>query len=153
MGLFGSRSAGGVTEDAVLNALRAVRGPQSGQDIVTLGFVQGLALEGGRGAFTLQFTSPPPLAKVEVHTQARKIVAALPGVSEAKVAMAASRPRPAAGHQGHHHPAAGAEKEDLIPEVRHTVAVSSGKGGVGKSTVAVNLALALRESGATVGLV
>ncbi len=151
MGLFGGRSASSVTEDAVLNALRAVRDPESGQDIVSLGLVKGLAIESGRVAFTLEFTTQPALAKVEIHSQARKVVAALPGVSEAKVAMAASRPPSGAQHAPHG--AAGGGKEELIPEVKHTIAVSSGKGGVGKSTVAVNLALALRESGATVGVV
>src|SRR5262249_56805331 len=74
MGLCGGRSASGVTEDAVLNALRAVRDPDSGQDIVTLGLVQGLGIEGGRVTFTLEFTSQPALAKVEIHSQARKVV-------------------------------------------------------------------------------
>ncbi|HLE43332.1 MAG TPA: Mrp/NBP35 family ATP-binding protein [Methylomirabilota bacterium] len=150
MGLFGGRSSSAVTEEAVLSALRGVKDPESGTDIVTLGLVQGLEIEGGRVAFTLEFTTQPALAKVEIHSQARRAVAALPGVSEAKVTMGSSKPRPAAQHA---HGAAGAEREVLIPEVKHTVAVSSGKGGVGKSTVAVNLALALRESGASVGLV
>jgi ATP-binding protein involved in chromosome partitioning len=153
MGLFGGRSPSGVTEDAILKALRTVRDPESGQDIVSLGLVQGLAIEGGRVGFTLEFTTQPALAKVEIHSQARKIVAALPGVTEAKVVMAASKPRSGAQHAHGQHPAAGGGKEELIPEVKHTIAVSSGKGGVGKSTVAVNLALALQESGATVGLV
>jgi ATP-binding protein involved in chromosome partitioning len=153
MGLFGGRSSGGVTEDAILKALRTVRDPESGQDIVSLGLVQGLTIEGGRVGFTLEFTSQPALAKVEIHSQARKVVAALPGVTEAKVAMAASRPRSGPPHAHAHHPAAGGGQAELIPDVKHTIAVSSGKGGVGKSTVAVNLALAFRESGATVGLV
>jgi ATP-binding protein involved in chromosome partitioning len=152
MGLFGGRGASGLTEDSVLAALRGVRDPESGTDIVALGLVKGLAIENGRVAFTLEFTTQPAVVKVEIHSQARRVVAALPGVTEAKVAMGAPRPRPGAQH-GHAHAGPAEAAEPLVPDVKHTVAVSSGKGGVGKSTVAVNLALALRETGASVGLV
>jgi ATP-binding protein involved in chromosome partitioning len=154
MGLFGGRGSG-ITEDAVLSALSRIRDPEAGQDIVSLGLVKNITIEGGRVAFTLEFTSQPALAKVEIHSQARKAVAALPGVTEAKVAMGSTRPRAGAQHAHGAPGAAGGPEphEELIPDVKRTIAVSSGKGGVGKSTVAVNLALALRESGATVGLV
>jgi ATP-binding protein involved in chromosome partitioning len=153
MSLFGGKSAGGVTEESVLAALRAVKDPETGTDVVSLGLVKGLTVDGGKVALTLEFTTQSALAKVEMHSRARKTVAALPGVSEAKVAMAAPRPRPAAAQHGHGGAPHGEAPADLIPEVKHTIAVSSGKGGVGKSTVAVNLALALHEEGATVGLV
>ena len=149
MAFFGGKHASAVTEEAVLGALRGIHDPELGQDIVSLGLVQGLAIEGGQVAFTLDFTSQAPLTKVEIHSKARKAVAALPGVTEAKVTMGSARPR-AAAHGPH---AAGPAQEELVPDVKQTVAVSSGKGGVGKSTVAVNLALALRETGATVGLI
>jgi ATP-binding protein involved in chromosome partitioning len=154
MSLFGGKGTSGVTEESVLSVLRAVKDPDTGTDVVSLGLVKGLTVDGGKVAFTLEFTTQSALAKVEMHSQARKAVAALPGVSEARVAMAAPRPRPAA-QQGHAHGGAphGEPPADLVPDVKHTIAVSSGKGGVGKSTVAVNLALALREEGATVGLV
>jgi ATP-binding protein involved in chromosome partitioning len=151
MAFFGGKSSGAVTEEAVLSALRRIKDPESGQDIVGLGLVKALTIEAGRVTFTLEFTTQPALAKVEIHSQARKTVAALPGVSEAKVAMGSPRARASA--QPHAHGEAAAAPEPLVPEVKRTLAISSGKGGVGKSTVAVNLALALRQQGATVGLV
>lgn len=135
-----------VTEAAVLEALRGVQDPDLGKDVVSLGLVKDVSIEGGYVAFTLEFSSQPPLVKAEIHSQARKAVSRLPGVSDVKVTLGTRREtRPS--------PGAEPQRQDLIPGVKHTVAVSSGKGGVGKSTVAVNLALGLREAGAAVGLV
>jgi ATP-binding protein involved in chromosome partitioning len=149
MGLFGGKSTNGVTEDAVLGVLRGVKDPESRTDVVSLGLVKDLVVQGGQVAFTLAFTTQVPLTRAELHSQARKAVAQIPGVSEVKVKMGAA----AAAARGHAHGAEAAPQEPLIPEVKTTIAVSSGKGGVGKSTVAVNLALALRASGASVGIV
>ena len=137
-----------VTEAAVLHALRGVHDPDRGEDIVTVGLVKDLHVHDADVTFTLAFAGQSPAAKASLHSSATKIVSQIPGVRKVQVKMgSAAAPKPAAAH-GAPPPAA-----DLIPEVKHTVAVSSGKGGVGKSTVAVNLALALRQGGAEVGLV
>jgi ATP-binding protein involved in chromosome partitioning len=146
-----------VTEQAVLAALRTIKDPQAQQDIVSLGLVRDLAISDTEVTLTLAFTSQPPATKVSMHSAASKAIGQLPGVSRVQVKMGAAQARPpaAGGHQhGHAHGGApAAPAADLIPEVKHTVAVSSGKGGVGKSTVAVNLAVALRAAGAAVGLI
>jgi ATP-binding protein involved in chromosome partitioning len=137
-----------ITEAAVLDALRSVRDPDQGRDLVALGLVRDLEIRDGEVTFTLAFSTQSAQAKVHLHSEASRVVSRLPGVGRVRVRMGSA---PAAAQP--HGPAAPERPQDLIPEVRHTVAVSSGKGGVGKSTVAVNLALALRQGGAAVGLV
>jgi ATP-binding protein involved in chromosome partitioning len=138
-----------VTEGAVLEALRAIKDPESQQDIVTLGLVRDLSVRDGAVTLTLAFTTQSPQTRATIHGMATRLLNRLPGVSKVTVRMGGAAPRQAAPAA----PAGPPRSPDLIPEVRHTVAVSSGKGGVGKSTVAVNLAVALRQTGAQVGIV
>ena len=136
-----------ITPQQVIEALRPIVDPDFGRSIVDLGFVKNLRIDGGRVAFDIELTTPACPVKAEFERTARERVAALPGVSEVAVAMTANtRGRAAAGG------GAPSPQGEILPGVRNVIAVASGKGGVGKSTIAVNLAIALRESGARVGL-
>ena len=127
----------------VLEALRPIVDPDFGKSIVDLGFVKRVRVDGGRVSFAIELTTPACPVKAEFERTARERVAALPGVEEVEVSMtAATRGRVVS-------PGPDAA---VLPGVKNVLAVASGKGGVGKSTVALNLAIALRESGAAVGL-
>ena len=134
-----------LTDASVLDALRPIVDPDFGKSIVDLGFVKNLAIDGGSVSFTIELTTPACPVKAEFEKAARERVAALPGVTLRR----GDDDREHAGpRRGRRAPPAGA----VLPGVRNTIAVASGKGGVGKSTIAVNLAIALRETGARVGL-
>ena len=128
--------------DAVLNALRAVVDPDIRRDIVTLGFVKNLSISNGRVAFTIELTTPACPAKEQLREQATSAVRAVSGVSHVDVQLTANVRSALAPETG----------RPPLPGVKNVIAVGAGKGGVGKTTVAVNLALALAKCGSRVGV-
>jgi ATP-binding protein involved in chromosome partitioning len=128
--------------DAVLNVLKAVTDPDLHRDIVSLGFVKDVSVASGRVSFTIELTTPACPVKEQIREQAAEAVRALPGVLDVDVQMTASVRSVSAPETG----------RPPLPGVKNVIAVGAGKGGVGKTTVAVNLALALVKCGTRVGL-
>ncbi len=135
-----------VKNEDVTNALRQIIDPDLNRDIVALGFVKKLETKDGKVSVQIELTTPACPVKDEMKAQAEQLIGKLPGVKSVHVEMTA-QVRAAHSHAG------GTQGNRIqLPNVKNLIAVASGKGGVGKSTVTVNLAVALAETGAKVGL-
>ena len=142
-----------VTEPQILDALRQVIDPDKGSDIVSLRMVSGLVIRDGNVAFAVEVESERGPRLEPLRKAAEKAVEALPGVlSVTAVLTGQAPPRGRAAPQPAAAPAGVRGQRGAVPGVGAIVAVASGKGGVGKSTVAANLALGLRANGLKVGV-
>jgi ATP-binding protein involved in chromosome partitioning len=127
---------------AVLEALKVVVDPDLRRDIVSLGFVKDVAIADARVSFTIELTTPACPVKDQMRDQAAAAVRALPGVTDVDVTLTAKVRSASAPETG----------RPPLPGVKNVIAVGAGKGGVGKTTVAVNLALSLARCGSRVGI-
>ena len=130
-----------ITQEKILEALGKVMDPELGRDLVSLNMIRNVQIDNSKVSFDLVLTTMACPLKGKLEDDARAAVAAIPGVTEVSISTGAQVPA-----------ARKLPEQAPIPGVKNTIAVASGKGGVGKSTVAVNLAVALAKSGAAVGL-
>ncbi|MDR3708395.1 MAG: Mrp/NBP35 family ATP-binding protein [Capsulimonadaceae bacterium] len=131
-----------ITNEQVVEALRTVNDPDLHKDLVSLRMIKDVVVDGSNVAFSVELTTPACPLKAKIEGDCRRAVSAIPGVGEISINMT-SNVR-ATDRRG--------IEQAPLPGVRNIVAVASGKGGVGKSTVSANLACALAQTGARVGL-
>ena len=129
-----------ITEETVLSALRNVQDPELHKDLVSLNMIQDVKIDGGKVSFKLVLTTPACPLRTTLERNAREAVAGLAGVEKVDISIQANVPQDQR------------IRRNLDIKVSNAIAVGSGKGGVGKTTIAVNLAVTLARSGARVGL-
>ena len=134
-----------LTQEDIKNALKVVKYPGYSRDIVSFGLIKEITVAKGAVTIALQLTAANPEAAQQIKAEAEQVLKKLPGVGHVRVEVQL----PAAGQAAPGNPFAG---QTQVPGVKRVVAIASGKGGVGKSTVSVNLACALQHLGARVGL-
>lgn len=135
-----------ITEPQVLEALKAVRYPGFSRDIISFGLVKGVRIDGGAVTVQLSVATSDPKVPQTLKEESERALAGLPGVTSFRVLIDIQAPAQGSA------PGAASTAATRIEGVKHVIAIASGKGGVGKSTVSSNLAVALDQSGARVGL-
>lgn len=135
-----------LTEDLVRQALATVKYPGFSRDIASFGLIKSVQIDGANVTVQMALTTADPRVPQQIKEESERALAGLPGVASAVVRIDIHAPAQAPGTTG------AAQAQTQIEGVKHVIAVASGKGGVGKSTVAANLAVALHEAGAEVGL-